>query len=185
MSILESHIQVMEPSSARPEVQEVFSDFKQRMGLPIVPNVMAVLGHSSDVATGTWDVIKHVLVLGRLPRVLKEMIIMVISIDRGCTYCKTAHASICRQLGISDEVLESLSGDLESFRPVHTRDILRFGLKCSRFPQDLTQEDFQKLERHGLSQEEILEVVAMSALSVYINTIVDATGIPVDSIFTG
>ena len=54
---------------------------------------------------------------------------------------------------------------------------------CSRNPQSLTDDDYDKLRRHGLTQSEIVEIVGMSALAVYANIIADATAMDPDEMF--
>jgi hypothetical protein len=58
------------------------------------------------------------------------------------------------------------------------RDMILFGLKCSRDPQKLSETDYEKL-RHA----EILELIAMSTLAVYANILADATGMEADPMF--
>ena len=50
-------------------------------------------------------------------------------------------------------------------------------------PQGLDDGDFQLLRDHGLDDAEMLELIAMSGLAVYANTIADATRVEPDSIF--
>jgi len=47
----------------------------------------------------------------------------------------------------------------------------------------LTDDDYDKLRRHGLPQSEIVEIVGMSALAVYANIIADATAMDPDEMF--
>ena len=64
------------------------------------------------------------------------------------------------------------------------RDIILFGIKCSRNPQSLEESDFESLRRHGYKQPEIVEVIAMSALAVYANIMADATEMDQDEMFS-
>ena len=61
---------------------------------------------------------------------------------------------------------------------------MKFSLKCSREPQSLDSADFDSLRDHDLDDGEIMEIIAMSALAVYANTIADATQIDHDSMFS-
>jgi alkylhydroperoxidase family enzyme len=61
--------------------------------------------------------------------------------------------------------------------------MILFGLKCSRQPQAVFEGDYEKLRKHGLSEPEILELIAMSGLAVYANIMADATGMDADAIF--
>lgn len=178
-----THIPTLEPSDAPGAVQQVYTDFQRRMGFPAPPNFIKTQGHSLAVAQGTWGVVQHVLVGGVLPRTLKEMMFTAISKDRACRYCEAAHLACCRMLGVDLQTLEHLVANIESISPAKARDILRFGVKCARDPQGLAAADYDMLRGHGLSQSEIVEIVAMSALAVYANIIADATGMPADDMF--
>lgn len=176
-------VPTLEALEADDATRDLYEDFQRRMGFPAPPNFIKTQGHNLDVARGTWGLVQHVLVGGALPRSLKEMIFTAISQDRGCQYCEAAHLACCRMLGVDEETMDRLLEDAASLSPERIRDILLFGLKCARSPQALEEADFASLRRHGMNHEEILEVIAMSALAVYANTIADATGMEPDRMF--
>lgn len=177
-------IHALEPSDADEETREIYADFQRRMGFPAPPNFIKTQGHSVDVARGTWGVVQNVLVGGRLPRSVKEMMFSAISRDRGCEYCEAAHLACCRMLGVDPTNIEQVVDDIDKITPAKLRDLVAFSVKCARSPRALEEADFASLRQHGLGQAEILEVIAMSALAVYANTIADATGMEADSMFT-
>jgi uncharacterized peroxidase-related enzyme len=179
-----SHVPTLEPASAPKEVVEVYRDFQRRMGFPAPPNFIKTHGHSLAAASGTWGLVQNVLLGGLLPRTLKEMMFVAISQSRKCRYCEAAHLACCRMLGIEPLALEALVSNVGELSPPKVRDIIVFGLKCARDPQSLTEEDFKGLRDHGLGLSEIMEVISMSALAVYANTIADATGMASDEMFT-
>ena len=86
-------------------------------------------------------------------------------------------------LGVDPSLLDALVQDVKSLSNIKLRDIILFGVKCSRKPQSLSATDYEKLRRHGLGQPEILELIAMSGLAVYANIMADATGMEEDTIF--
>jgi len=153
------------------------------MSFPSAPNFITTQGHSPTVARGTWELVRNVLVSGALPRWLKEMMFVAISDDRNCLYCKAAHIACCRMLGIDSQALNQLIVDYKSILDIKTRDIVTFGVKCSRTPQGLLETDFAVLRSHGLNSAEIMEIIAMSALAVYANIIADATAMEPDAMF--
>jgi uncharacterized peroxidase-related enzyme len=177
------NIDTIEPQDASDEVRALYVDFQRRMGFPAAPNFIKAQGHSLAAASGTWGVVQNVLVRGSLPRTLKEMLFVAVSSDRKCLYCEAAHLACCRMLGVDNESLSALAGNVGSIDPPKFRDIIRFGVKCAREPQSLTEEDFASLRRHGLRQSEIVELISMSALAVYANILADAMGIEADEMF--
>jgi uncharacterized peroxidase-related enzyme len=176
-------VPLVSPEHASARVRDVYVDFQRKMGFPEAPNFIKAQGHSADVVRGTWGLVEHVLVRGALPRSLKEMMFVAISKDRDCRYCEAAHLACCRLLGVDPATMNDLVTDLESVQPLKTRDLLKFAVKCARDPQSVGEADFATLRNHGLSQPEIVEAIAMSALAVYANTIADATGVETDQMF--
>ncbi|MFT5470257.1 MAG: putative peroxidase-related enzyme [Verrucomicrobiales bacterium] len=174
----------LEEETATPEVAAILSDFRQKMGFPIAPNFIRTQGAAPSVARGTWGVVENVLCEGALPRSLKEMMFVAISKDRNCNYCEAAHIACCKMLGVDQMEIDAVVEDVASVQPARVRDLIQFSVKCARSPQSLTDEDFASLRAHGLGEPEIIEVIAMSALAVYANTIADATQVEADSIFS-
>jgi uncharacterized peroxidase-related enzyme len=176
-------IPIVEPAEASASVKSTYLDFQTKMAFPAPPNFIKVQGHSASVVQGTWDLVRNVLVTGTISRYTKEMIFVAISHDRGCRYCEAAHIACCRMFGADEKLLSALTRDIPGLPNPKIRDIILFGLKCSRSPQRLTEADFESLRRHGLGQPEIVEIIAMSALAVYANIMADATHIEADPMF--
>lgn len=177
------HLQPLIPATAPPEVQGVYEDFYRKMEFPAPPNFILTQGHSPTVARGTWDLVRNVLVSGRIPRWKKEMMFVAISRDRNCLYCAAAHVACCRMLGADPQVLEALLSDITRIKDPQLRDMILFAVKCSRVPQELDAGDFEHLRRTGLGESEIMEIIAMSGLAVYANIIADAAAVEPDAMF--
>jgi uncharacterized peroxidase-related enzyme len=173
----------VEPSNASKEVLDLYNDFNNRMGFPETPNFLKAQGASEAAVRGTWGLVRSVLVEGELPRSLKEMIFVAISIDRECRYCEAAHLACCRMLGVDPKTLEALVANINDVEPAAAREALRFAVKCSRSPQSLTEQDFKSLRDHGFVDSKITEIISMSGLAVYANIVADATGVLPDAMF--
>lgn len=178
------HIPVLPPEQASEESKAVYDEFYRRMSFPAPPNFIMTQGHSATAARATWELVRNVLLNGEIPRWKKEMIFVAISHDRQCHYCEAAHIACCRMLGVDPGMIERLVRDVAMIPDPVLRDMLRFSLKCARDPQSLETADYELLTRHGLSQSELVELVAMSGLAVYANIIADATAMEADKIFT-
>ena len=165
------------------ESRVVYDEFYRKMSFPSPPNFIMTQGHAPTVARGTWEVVRNVLVSGAIPRWVKEVMFVAISQDRNCGYCMAAHVACCRMLGVDMVTLDQLARDVRSIGDPMVRDVVLFGIKCSKDPQSLTAEDYQSLRQHGFADAEIMEVIAMSALAVYANIIADATAMEPDEMF--
>jgi uncharacterized peroxidase-related enzyme len=179
------HLPILKPDEASKDVKAVYDEFYQRMSFPAPPNFITTQGHSPTVARGTWEIVRHILVLGEIPRWTKEIIFVAISKDRACRYCEAAHFACCRMLGVESKTLEQLVQNINEITDSKLRDMILFALKCSRDPQSLTDVDYVKLRQHGLPMSAIMELIAMSAFAVYANIIADATAMEPDEMFAG
>jgi uncharacterized peroxidase-related enzyme len=166
------------------EVKKVFSEFRQDNSTSFVPNFFKTLANSPTAVRGTWDVYRQVGNRGIVPTALKEMIFVAISNARSCKYCESAHLAFCKVLGVDSETMAALVHNLDAVRPVRFKDILKFSVKCALNPQSLSEGDYVGLRSHGLSSEEIVEIIAMCAFSMYATTFADATRIAIDDEFT-
>src|SRR5258708_12659830 len=95
------------------------------------------------------------------------MIFVAISAAKKCEYCEAAHLAFCRILKVDPETCNNLVKNLDGIHPERTRDIVRFSVKAGTDPKSLTDEDFNVLNRHGMDDREIIEVVALCAFAVY------------------
>jgi uncharacterized peroxidase-related enzyme len=177
------HILPVPRVRASAESRVVYDEFYRKMSFPAPPNFIMTQGHSATVARGTWEAVRNVLVTGRIPRWVKEVMFVAISQDRKCGYCTAAHIACCRMLGVDLQILDALARDVRTIGDAKVRDIVLFGLKSSRDPSSLVTADFDSLKQHGLDDADIVEVIAMSALAVYANIMADATAMDPDEMF--
>lgn len=177
------HVPILSPEEAPKEVNAVYGEFYQQMSFPSPPNFIMTQGHSRTVVRGTWEVVRNILVTGDLPRWQKEMMFVAISKDRDCRYCTAAHIACCRMLGVKSDLIECLLRNVDDLSDPKLHAMIGFALKSSRDPRSLTKDDYESLRQRGLTQSEIMEVVAMSAFAVYANIIADATGMESDQMF--
>jgi uncharacterized peroxidase-related enzyme len=148
--------------------------------LRMVPNFLKTLANSDAVLEGTWSVYRNVSTRGSISEVLKEMMFVAISAAKKCVYCEAAHLAFCRILKVDAETCNNLVNNLDALRPDRTRDIVRFAVKTGTDPKSLTDADYDTLKRHGIKEEEIIEIVAMAAFAVYAITVADALQLEVD-----
>lgn len=163
------------------DTHNVYAMIKQKLGSEEIPEFFVVQNENSKtVFTGSINLISNIMLEGMLPRVLKEMIFYTISSSRKCVYCSTIHGDFCRNLGVNEAVLKSLTHDLESIEPIRTRIIIEFALKCAESPGELTPEDYSKVREAGVSDAELMEVLATSACTVYANIMADSLKVSCD-----
>ena len=117
---------------------------------------------------------------GLLPTALKEMLFVAISAARNCQYCTTAHLAFCALLGVDPATLTLLDTHIEAIEPQRTRAVIQFAVRCATDPASLTEADYDGLRSQGISDAELIELVAMTAFSVYATIVADALKVEVD-----
>jgi uncharacterized peroxidase-related enzyme len=178
------HISPLLPPDASAEAGIVYEEFYRGMGFPAAPNFILTQGHAPDVARGSWQAVKNILVGGEIARWIKELMFVAISVDRHCIYCSAAHVACCRMLNVNPEWTEAAAqGHVEAIADPKLRDMLLFALKAARNPQSLAPADYSSLRSYGLRQSEIMEIIGMAAFAVYANILVDATAMDSDTMF--
>ncbi len=166
---------------AQGEVGALFDDIRSTMGAPFVPNFFKTQAAVSPrVLRNTWSIVKGILCEGKLGRVLNEKILTAISHARGCHYCESAHLAFLALLDVPAGAMSQLCGDWEAIENERERAIIAFAVKCGTRAHQLESDDYQPLRAHGLSDEDIAELVAMCAFSTYVNTIADGMRVPTD-----
>jgi uncharacterized peroxidase-related enzyme len=145
-------------------------------------NFFTALAVRPDILDATWDLTRTVLVDGRLPNAVKQMIALSVSHQNACRYCSVVHRGALESAGVDPRIIDSCTSDPDTrlLAEPH-RGIVQFALKAAREPDAVDDEDFQRLRDHGLADEEIIEILMMAGFTTFINTWADISGIPLDS----
>lgn len=169
---------------ASPAVQEIYDDTKKTLQLPFVLNWFKCQGDNATLLKGNWSKLKHTLMEGEVPNVLKQLIIYNVSKKRGCQYCSHAH-------GIFADSMSSMISDEEGFKatenmdspsmPVSYRTAINVVTKAALNHAQITDADFRELQEAGFSSREIQELMAQADLVNMLNTIADVSGIKIDN----
>lgn len=169
---------------ASEEVKSIYDDTKKTLQLPFVLNWFKCQGNNAILLKGNWSKLKHTLMEGSVPNVLKQLIIFNVSKERGCEYCSHAH-------GIFADSMSSMISDEEGFRatekinspsmPVSYKTAVNIITKAALYPQQITDLEFEELENVGFNSNEIQELMAQADLVNMLNTIADVSGIKIDN----
>jgi uncharacterized peroxidase-related enzyme len=166
-------------------LQTLFEEIKRTSGMPFVPNIMRVNANSTAAAWGVFECGKKLMLEGKLEPALKQLVFVAISAARECAYCEGAHMAWCRMLGVDEETIAKVAAEAEepSISPPLAREAIRFAVKCALRPREVDEADFAALRAHGLSDEQIMELIAFAGMCVFNNVIADVTSIPLDDAF--
>ncbi len=157
--------------------QEIASE----LGFGVVPNLFATAEVNPEVQTALWSAFRHVVLRGKLPRTIKEMMGVIVSKEAGSSYAAEVHLHALTLQGIEKPILEALGrGEAPTGVPEKTQALLRFAFEAARQPHDPGQ--LALLEGVGLSDAEQQEAVAVVALFRMVNSWTDLLDIPLDNL---
>ena len=138
-----------------------------------VPNIFRAQTLRPDVLEAEAGLIRAVLLTEDiLTRVQKECILLVISAANLNTYCVAVHCEMLRAMGVPTDDSDQIAVDHHQTRlSAADKALLDFALKLAVRPLELGREDIELLRRHALTEEQILEAVAMISLTSFLNTL--------------
>ena len=157
-----------------PDLRSRAEHLRERLGF--VPNIVLALGHRP--AELRAFLAYHDAVMereGGLTPAEREMIVVATSAARSCTYCVVAHSAVLR-LRAKDPLLPDLLAANPRTAPVTPRQaaVLRYAVLLSTTPELVSDDDLVALRAHGLSDEDIWDVGAVTALFALSNRLAHA-----------
>lgn len=159
-----------------PELRELYAKCRDKLGF--VPNVFrafqwrparlaAWLSHYDAVMEPT----------DTLSAADRELIATTVSMRNGCVYCLVSHGYAVRR-ALKDPILGDLATLDYRRAPLdeRRRAILDYAVKVTERPLDCDEGDLATLRGHGLSEEDIWDVIEVAALFNFSNRLALATG---------
>ena len=166
-----------------PKARKVYEEIIAELGFGIVPNLFKSMASSPDFLEANWNKFRGVVLRGKLPRTLKEMIGVAISQKNDSQYALKVHLHGLSALGMSEEVLRTLVADFEACPlPAREKAVIRFGLLAGTQPHALKDEHFDELRKLGLSETEIYEIIMTANLFTGVNEYTDAIALEIDAL---
>lgn len=159
-----SRIQPVDPGAASDHVRALLD--KVRATLGVTPNMMKTMAVAPSVLQAYLG-FSGGLHGGVLSVQLREKLALLVAESNDCEYCLAAHTAIGRSAGLKPE-------ELLAAREGHTFDereasALRFAASVLKGAGAVTDEEFLHAKGAGLSDAELVEVVAHVALNVFTN----------------
>lgn len=154
-------LRYIEESEKTPHTRELIESAK-KTGAPD-PRVVSIMTRSK-VGTGWVEYWNKVLYQGVLQHKLKEMCSIKISIAHQCGYCSTVRSNVARAEGLTEEMINDLSGYETSklFSP-REKAALRYADLFKQGEHAIDKNEvYQDLSRH-FSDEEIIELGLLCA----------------------
>ncbi len=155
--------------------EQVVSTVKQAMGG--LPNIFATMAHSPAVLEG-FLAFRSSLAKGALSASLREQIALTMAGENTCDYCASAHTMLAKGAGIDDEEAarnlrgESIDAKVEA--------ILGFVRKAVQTRGKLSSNDVTDLRDIGVSDGELVEIIAHIGANTFTNYFNHIAGTDVD-----
>jgi alkylhydroperoxidase family enzyme len=175
---------IVEYADASPEVKEIYDETMRDLGVPFVLNWFKCQGSNAIILKGNWTKLRCTMLLGKIPFILKQLIIYNISKLKGSNYCAHTHGiianSMSKTLTKSDDI--KLTENMESdYIPSSYKTAIRIVSKCALNPQSTSEADFEDLRDEGYTMDEIQELMALADLTNMLNSLADISGIQIDN----
>lgn len=157
------------------ETRELLDGVKAKMGM--VPNLLATLAHS-PAALKSYLNLSGAVGSGSLTAQQREQIALVVGQKNDCQYCLSAHSTIGKMVGMSDDaVIAARRGQASEEK---SQAILKLATTITSKSGVVSDEELRAARDAGLSDGEILEVVANVALNHLTNFTNHLAGTVVD-----
>lgn len=162
---------VRDPQSKQ-GIREVLDDMAAAgaMAGDLPLNFYGALALRPDLMAGAWAFVKSVFLGGQLGADFKNMVVLVISVANESHYCCLNHAAALRNLRVSEAWIQSCLNDPDlKALPEVLRSRLLFARQMALSPTVLTNSDFLRIKRGGLSDEQLMELVMAAGLASWAN----------------
>ncbi|MHB8267790.1 peroxidase-related enzyme [Bradyrhizobium sp.] len=143
-----------------------------------VPNVFLTLAYRPDEFRAFFAY--HDALMDKdsgLTKAEREMIVVATSSANQCHYCVVAHGAILRIRAKNPQIADQVAINYRKadITP-RQRAMLDFAMKVSRAAEEISEQDFADISRHGFSDDDIWDIAAISAFFALSNRMANVTG---------
>lgn len=170
-----SRVRVVDPATATGAARTLLDAVQAQLG--VTPNFIRVLANSPKALEGFLGLYGAAAGF-TLDKAMQERIALAVAEANACQYCVSAHTAIGRGQGLSnDEMLSNRqghSGDARAAAVVALARAINDNLG------EITAAEFDAARAAGLSDGEVVEVIAVVALNLFTNLLGKATRVDID-----
>ena len=158
-----NHYPIPDINDLPEDLRTFILNVNEKMGF--VPNVFLVLAYRPDELRAFMAYHDAVMERkGGLSKEDREMIVVATSGDNNCQYCVVAHGAILRIRAknplIADQIaINHHKADITA----REKAMLDFAIKVSQDSRSINDNDREKLKKHGFSDDDIWDIVAITA----------------------
>ena len=144
--------------------QQLLEGVQAKLGM--TPNMMSTMAHSAATLDGYLK-LSDALSRGELNGQTREQIALAVGQANSCQYCLSAHTAIGKMVGLSsDQIQEARRANSKDQK---TEAILKLSSRIVEARGNVTDDDLNAARNAGVTDAEITEVVANTALNLLTN----------------
>ncbi len=178
-------VSYVEREQANPETLAFYDKAEGRFEMLL--NIFKVFGHTPELGTVFTDLVMAILKDGELDWPTKELIILKATHRNECQYCVVQHETLSKRLGITEEKIADIGGELYKESPHFTEaektllDLtVQIGIDANHVPAEL----WERLHQH-FTEPQIVEAVFTITIYIAISKFGDALGVELEPVFSG
>lgn len=177
---------LVDPATATdPIVRATFDAIERELGFGMVPNLFRALGTQPLVLQASWELFRAVVLTGELPRIVKELVGIVVSAANASQYAMQVHMHSLGVQGVESAVLKSVAaGDAQAadLAPSVKALLLLANNVAQHGPHVVADSDIANVYTLGVTPAELAEIFAAIDLFQYVNSLTDLYRVPVDAL---
>lgn len=170
-----ARLPIINPESSTGKAHELLAAVQKKLGL--VPNMTRVMVNSPAVLEA-YIGFSGALDGGSLNAKIRERIALETAEANRCDYCLSAHSTIGKLVGLNEaEILESRRAQAADAKPAAA---LQFSRVLIEKRGAVSEADVDAARKGGLTNGELAEVAALTALNIFTNYFNTAFQVDVD-----
>ncbi len=158
-----NHYPIPDINDLPEDLRTFILNVNEKMGF--VPNVFLVLAYRPDELRAFMAYHDAVMERkGGLSKEDREIIVVATSGDNNCQYCVVAHGAILRIRAKNPLIADQIAINYHKADiTAREKAMLDFAIKVSQDSRSINDNDREKLKKHGFSDDDIWDIVAITA----------------------
>lgn len=159
------------PDDIRTQIEEIAA----KTGF--VPNVFLVLAHRPAEFRAFFAYYDALMIAdGPLTKAEREMIVVATSAINKCQYCIISHGALLRIFSKEKLIADQIAINYKkSDLPINQKVMLDFACKVADNSGEISDQDYEVLEKHGYSQQAAWDIGAIAAFFALSNRMASLT----------
>jgi uncharacterized peroxidase-related enzyme len=169
------NIPTIHPAHADAATQQTLNALKAKLG--VLPNMFLTMANA-PAALQAYVALSGALGAGKLNAKQREQIALAVGQQNECGYCVAAHTVIGGMVKLSaDEVRQAREGTAPN---EHDAALAALAKRITKTQGNLLAGELERFKSAGVTDAEVLEVIANVALNIYTNYVNHIAGTEID-----